>query len=423
MVEATDEAMTNESDEPDDLEDINGEIKGAHFRSKSITASELRDLLTVYANDDSELGQTIFDELLLDSVTASRVTPLSYAIGLIKNVKNNTSRYSPNQLYNIWRLTNINAMFVANGHLTYMDRRPYDTGFSIDGISNDESYDAYIRKHGLTVPAITRYALTSWYRKNPGFYKFTQIKPDNSETTHIRWLNTPAFYSAKELPYEKEPEESAEKKEGFGSKQKIKTIHVGLATGKSGNFVCYHGKTGPFKWYKPREEHTKKALEYAVRKMKTQNPELPYKDTVDFAAYFCTTRHQFDALFDRTREKHVEGKKLPQATEKPYASIHIIPVNDSGAFELWCLLEYGPMETENIIHKSLVEADDDFSYNPEHCFPLTYDGKPVFSGYTMDLFKIHHALEEHLDGRDFYVACFPEQAPLYRNLFPGKIIL
>lgn len=423
LVEATDEAMNDETEEADSLTEINGELKGAHFRARSASASELREELTAYASDKTELGQTIFDEILLDAVTSGMTTPLTYSIGLIKSATLRMAKYSPNQLYNIWRLSHINAMFAANGHLTYMDRRPYDTGFAIDGINSEETYAAYVQKHGLTVPAITYNALTNWYRKNPGFFRFTQRKPDYTEETRQRWLNTPAYYAAKELPSKKEQGQTTDSAEGNGSKQKIKTIHVGLATGKNGNFACYHGKPGPFKWYKPREEHSKNELESAVHEMKTQNPELPFRNTVDYAAYFITTRHQFDALFARTREKHIENKKLPQATEDPYASIHIIPVNDSGAFELWCLLEYGPKGAEAKIHNNLIAADDDFSYRPDYCFPLTYDDKPVFSGYTMDLYKIQHALEDHLDGLDFYVACFPEQAPLYRSLFPGKIIL
>jgi hypothetical protein len=71
----------------------------------------------------------------------------------------------------------------------------------------------------------------------------------------------------------------------------------------------------------------------------------------------------------------------------------------------------------------ILRTDSDFKYQQSLCYPLTYDGIPVFVGYAMDLFKIQFALEDHLDGKDFYVACFPEQAPLYRNLFPGKTVL
>jgi hypothetical protein len=71
----------------------------------------------------------------------------------------------------------------------------------------------------------------------------------------------------------------------------------------------------------------------------------------------------------------------------------------------------------------LVATDPGFSYTTNRFYPLTYNGKRVFSGYTMDIAKINHVLEDHLDGFDFYICCFPEQASWYQKLFPGKTIL
>lgn len=41
----------------------------------------------------------------------------------------------------------------------------------------------------------------------------------------------------------------------------------------------------------------------------------------------------------------------------------------------------------------------------------------------MDIAKINHVLEDHLDGHDFLIACFPDQIPWYRKIFPGKNFL
>ena len=101
----------------------------------------------------------------------------------------------------------------------------------------------------------------------------------------------------------------------------------------------------------------------------------------------------------------------------------VIPVNDSGTFLLWLLLEYSPVETEQMIHRGLVDGAIGFEHQQNLYYPLTYNGKKVFSGYTMNINKIHHVLEDHLDGNDFYVCCFPEQVPWYQKLFPGKTFL
>ena len=101
----------------------------------------------------------------------------------------------------------------------------------------------------------------------------------------------------------------------------------------------------------------------------------------------------------------------------------VVPVNDSGTFLLWMLLEYSPMETEQLIHKGLVATDPNFNYSTNRIYPLTYKGKQVFSGYTMDIAKIKHALADQTAEREFYLCCFPEQASWYQKLFPGKVIL
>lgn len=423
LIEAPDEAAREDDDEAIETSDVNGEIKVDHFRSGSLASADLRDLLLGLAGSDDPINQTHFNEALLDAVKEGRVTPLSYAINLVQNTKISLTKYSPNQQHSIWRQSNILAIFLANEHLTYLDRRQYDTGFAIDGITDDESHEIYIQKNGHTMASTTRYALVNWYKQNPGFYKITQTKPDESEWAKEEWLNTPAFYSTKELPNFDEQKTLTFEDNARGRRQIINAIHVGLAIGKKVNYVCYHGKPGEFKWLPNREKTAKTQTENAVRQMKTLCPEMRCKDTVDFALYFCSSRHQFLALFDKTKEKHKKFKKQNYITNEPYASMHAVPINDSGAFQAWCLLEWTPLETEQAIHDTLVENDPNFDYAPERNYPLRYKGKRVFSGYTMDVRKINYALEDHLDGHDFYIACFTDQIPWYKALFPGKTFL
>ncbi len=423
LMEAPDEAATEGDEDAPETSELNGIIKVDHFRSGSLASADLRELLLDLAGSDDPSDQAYFNEILLDAVKEERLTPLSCAVHLIQATKINPSKYSPNQQYSIWKQSHIQAMFLANNHLTYLDRRPYDTGFAIDGITDEESYQTYIQKYGHTMASTTYYTLNTWYKNNPGHYQITQRTPDESQEAKDTWLRTPSYYSTRELPIFDTKKQITMGTDTSGNQRVVNTIHIGLVTGKNVNYVCYHGKTGEFKWLPKREEAVKTEIEQSVHLMKTRCPEMTCKEAVDFALYFCSSRHQFLALFERTKQKHIPHKKLDYPTNKPYASMHAVPVNDSGTFQLWCLAEWTPLETESGIHESLIEMKPGLEYYPNTTYPLIYNGKRVFSGYTMDIQKINLALEDHLDGHDFYIACFSDQMPWYKILFPGKTFL
>lgn len=187
--------------------------------------------------------------------------------------------------------------------------------------------------------------------------------------------------------------------------------------------MVYHGKPGPFKWLSRRELQAKEELTRSVRTMKTRSPELSIRDNVDFALFFCSSHHQFLAFFDGVKKRHIKHKKQTYITNEPYRGIYIIPVNDSGAALLWCLLEFTPSEVEQKIHDSLIANDENIKQSADHYYSLTYNDKRVFSGYTMDLRKINNVLEDYMNGHDFLIACFPDQIPWYRKIFPGKEFL
>lgn len=334
--EAPDEALAKIDAETDEREENNGNIKDGNFRRSSQEATTLRELLDAYASDPSDKSQQIFSEILLEAVMEGATTPLSQALPIVPLTKINTSKYSPNQIYNIWRTSHIMAMFRVNDFLTYMDRRPYDTGFAIDGIRDEESYKAYVEKHGHTMASLTYYALTRWYAANPGCYQITQQEPDMSDEAKAAWLSAPAYYMSTELPLLERHDNDNNSSALHGSKQKLNAIFTGLATGQKQNYICYHGYPGEFDWNKKREKQAKEAVEQCVHEMKTRNPELPLNDAVNYGLYFCSSYHQFLAIFERTKERH--KKKLKGGnylTDEPFVSLHAIPVNDAGCFLLW----------------------------------------------------------------------------------------
>lgn len=423
IIDAPDEAAMDDTTDIPDTSANNGIIKGDHFRSVSMSAEELRDLLHYAATSDLPADKQLFQDTLLQAVIDGRVTPLTSAIALAEVAKPNSNKYSQNQQLAIWQQSNIMAMMAANGHLTYMDRRPYDTGFAIDGITDEASYSAYIHKHGHTIAAITYRALNDWYRNNPDWYFITQRIPAPSAEARNVWLNTPAYYSAKELPIEPEPIITSTGVKPKGSQQTFKSIYAGLATGKNVNYICYHGKTGKFKWLPLREKNTQTKVEEAIRRMRTQAPDMPCRPTADSAIIFCSSYHQFLSIFQPVKDRHKKNKKLDYTTDTPYTSIHCVPVNDSGTFLLWLLLEYSPVEAEQMLHDELVSKDIGFEHTAKFVYQLTYQGKQVLSGYSMNVKRLSYALEDYLDGRKFYICCFPEQAAWYRQLFPDCTIL
>ncbi len=101
----------------------------------------------------------------------------------------------------------------------------------------------------------------------------------------------------------------------------------------------------------------------------------------------------------------------------------MVPVNDSGTGLLYLLMEKTPLETERTLHIALCKMNQCIERVTDTTYPLTYNGERVFSGYTMDIHKIHDALEDHLNGLDFHICCFPDQVSWYRKLFPEKEFL
>lgn len=425
LLECTPTAIVAESGDEYECNsmDCDGNIKDITPEKLPRKTELLREILQEYSEATDPSEQAAFNDVLLEAVQDGLVTPLTSGLAYAGDVKISNKKYSQNQIYNIWRISTINAMFMANDLLTYLDRRPYDTHFAIDGITDDDSYQVYLQKHGMTMAAFCYRALNDWYSHNPHYYYFTQQDPDDSQEGRQEWLSTPAFYNIMELPGLSEKERGTVQNSPIGSQQKMNYTAVGLATGRDLNYVCYYGKSGPVSWVLPRETKTQGAMEKAVREMKTHNPEAPIKEEVKYALYFCSSHHQFLALFARTKEKHKKKQNTDHIMQKPYAGVYVIPDNDSGAFLLWCLMEESAFKMRYSICNNLVRSDIGFTHTSDNEFPLIYKNKRVFFGHTMDVRAINKALIEYLNGNDFYIICLTEQVKWYKALFPGITIL
>ena len=400
-----------------------GMIKGNHYRSDSLIAKSLRQDLFDLAQSKKPCDQDSFRELLFEAVISGDATPLTAAIAEAATVNISTEKYSLNQIYNIWRMSHITAMFRMNQFLTYLDRRPYNTHFAIDGIVDEKSYQKYISQFGQTPASITYKALNKWYEDNPFYYRLDQYEPDDSDAFKQKWKTTPAFYATRELPEFDSVNSFADAQYTPGTQNIMQHTFVGLATGVRANYLCYHAKTGIFKWNVKREERAISAVESSLKFMQERCPDftcfcVDNAPKVHYGLIFCTTFHQFVAIFDRTKKRHQKGLLGNYATSEPFASLHVIPVNYSGTYLLRCLLLSSPTETEQILRNALLRKGGKFTYEENRIYPLRYHGQRVFLGYTMNIEHINMAYEDYLDGHRFYIACFPEQALYYSWLMP-----
>ena len=269
-----------------------------HFRSEALAASNQRELLYDYATSDQDSDVAAFEDALSEAVMNGLVTPLTAAIAQVQDTTTSPNKYGQNQRYHVWQVSHIMAMFRANRHLTFIDRRQYDTNHSIDGIKTDADYNSYIQKHGHTVASISYYALSRWYRNNPGYYLFGQSQPNETAEAREFWLHMPAFYTTQELPvFDGGYHSSAN---NAHNAKVSNSVHIGLATGCKVNYICYHAKPGKFVWVQKRESMAQKATELAIRHMKAKSPDLICNNNVDYALYFCTSYHQFLSIFERT---------------------------------------------------------------------------------------------------------------------------
>lgn len=419
--------MTTLAGAPDHELDIN-QIMGlekkcaqlSRYRSYTDEALMLRN--EVFAAAEAKAinpsKNAAFNIELFNAIRMGECTPLAAALPELCQYSYNTAKYSQNQLYAIWRNSHINAMFRANGFLTFLDRRQYDCGFRLDGITSENGLETYISKYGMTAAAISHIALSRWYRDHPTANSYTASAHDIEPIPYAKWCQTPSYYIARELPgYDgltKLEKEDAQTSEYAGSLYSF----TGLAIGAKQNYVCYHAKPGTFTWNYYLEKKTKENIAHAIQKMNEKSSVPTASTSVDSAIMFCTTHYQFLSIFERTAERHVKGQSGNYSTNKPYRTMNIVPVNDSGAFLLRCLALSSPYEVTTNIRNHLINANERFRYNENRVYPVTYDYRNVFVGHTMDVNLINTAYEDYLDGRRFYISCFPEQAMWYRKLMP-----
>lgn len=395
-------------------------LNGLTYRSVSEYDVLLREMVYldqkgIIIDDDIDAMEEAFHKALEDG----EMTILACDSLMADSVEVSNPRYNAKRLYRAWRLANINALFMANEFLTYLDRRPIDTGWAIGSIQDNDSFQKYISSGEMDVPAFMYHALNKWYNAHPESYRFLEPLPEADMATseeYDSWRSTPAFYATTEIPgfaplCEKEIELSK------GQKNNMVHTLAGIAVGKKIVYIVHHTRPTKTPWGERWEMTAIEIVQNALEEAGILSPSgEPYK--IREALVVCGSVYQFEAFFTAAKNKISKRWSREKRVGVPYSSVCLIPINGSGAMQLRYLMNCTPIEMDYILTRTILQKDSRFSLNNDPLFPLTFDGVPVLVAHSMQLQKLYDALLEYQDGMDFYISCYPGQVKYIRRIMP-----
>lgn len=317
------------------------------------------------------------------------------------------------QYHRSWKLGNIHTMFLINGFMTYLDRRPIVNGWSFCGTKQDIMESAQEMPSETNIFTITNLALKQWYEQYPDRNSCLE-----SATTNMpkKDNNTPAFYTAQEIlsligvkeredcPPIESPNETA-----------MWHTFTGLAVGPKCRYIVHH--TQPYKtpWYKQVEINTIASVKLALLSTGILQPNDD--GITKHALIFVWNRVQFRKFF-MDASTRAKSNMNPQIIASPYTSIHMIPMTASGVMQLRCLMLSTPYEYEKSLIEKLKKLDYRFKDNDDQIYRLTLQSIPVLVAHAMDFGQLYAAWKDYEAGKKFYVSCYPEQRTTLTAIFP-----
>lgn len=361
-------------------------------------------------SETAELEQTL-NQLLRDGA----VSLLACDMKVVKDINLASQTMSHHQQYRAWRINNISTMFLANGFLTPLDRRPLwnDLGEESSAITDVLSATDSIRK--------------KWFLKNPSSYLFRYpwLPKEKgyriSSASTLSWDKIPAFYDVTELP-------------GFGSKtlsdydinngnaaNVLRHNLMGVAIGLTDNYVCYHTTPVKTSWSESIENTTALAVQSAIDLDGENKKIMGSNRKTNKALLFCTTVHQFKAFFISEKNQQKKRGFLKAKPGSPYEFLSIVPINNSGVQQLRLLLGSNYSVAEESIINKLTNKNGGIPgamKTTSALYQIAYNSKPVLVAYLMDFRKLFQAWQEYEEGKRFYIACYPEQAKFLRMIMP-----
>lgn len=352
------------------------------------------------------------DTSFLDALDTGELTILAYDNVNAPHVNTANPRYNMKRDYRNWRLSNIAALFIANNYLTYIDRRPMDTQWSVGAVYDEESYDRYLENGELDVPAFVYRSLSRWYTDHPESNRFMDPVPET--TSQEEWSRTPAFYSTIEIPgfYTNNDDITA------GQKNKVVHTLAGVAVGSKIAYIVHHTRHKKTPWGSRWERTTMEIVQAALEEANIIAPSgEPYR--IREAIVVCGSISQFENFFNSARDNIAKRWQKDRKIGVPYDTVCLVPVNASGTMQIRYLMALSPYEMDMNIANNLVRSDARFTRNHGGLFMLSFDGTPVLLAHSMQLQQLYDAQQKYLEGMDFYVSCYPGQTQYIRRLMPN----
>lgn len=357
-----------------------------------------------------------FERLFLASVSSEDFSYLSILAtqpALAESVSM-TPILKRNQMYQAYKLSNIEALFKANQFLTSLDRRqiPLPPTPHID------------QETPLDIPTFTRYALNTWYESHPESYLYLLPQEDTADYIRDDWSTRPTFYSIADIPNFGGMFVLETNMNTAGANQNMRHTCMGVAVGKKQNYIVHHTKPVQTPWYENIEKSTVNAVQKSLDLVNKTSPNMGANRVIRNAIIVCPSPKQFASLFKEAKEPLPENRNGIYRVGKPYDSVCIVPVNHSGAMQLRGLMATSPMEFEEIIKRSILKQSDCVERQKgwdekDNIFPLLYKGKPVLLAHTMNWQKLFWATEMYHQGKEFIVSCYPEQVAYIRTIMPN----
>ncbi len=388
---------------------------------------DMRNLHQLLYDIDSNPDKTaqdlaLFEQIFSEAVSTWELTPLANSIALAAETQIRLKRSNSTQQFRMWQESNAIAMFRANNFLTYLDRRPIDTGWAINGIASEQQYQRRKESGTLDIPAFMFHSLRKWYFEHPDSYLFTA--PDLSLSEHYEeWKNTPAFYAKYEIPgferlYLGEFEAKA------GRQNVLRSTFLGLGIGARSNYIFYHYKPTTKSWNTGIERVTKRIVERSIDSYNEHTPIPGAKREINDAILLCCSTLQFGSLFSKVRKKATITQRANAVKfGYPYRSLSIVPINASGVMQLRTLMLSTPDLIIRTTVREMITKHPEFYDVNDTVYPLGYKNKPVFIAYNLEYYSLCRAVNDYHDGKEFYVLCYPEQVSYIRRIMPEVKIL
>ena len=369
-----------------------------------------------------------YEQLLCDAVCCWNVTMLgtfaeqSGQVSLI-------GHSNIDQRIQFTKLASIVMMFRQNQYLTFMDRRPLDTNWTIRGVSTEQEFQTKLSEGKVDVPIFTAHCLREWYRKYPDSYLFSdpgKLLSDNYE----EWISTPVFYSLVEIPgYLKSAEEIGIKGQAAQEKRNtLRSTAIGIGISVYVNYLIYFMPHGKFRWNIGIEKNATKYIFELMKKLYLEKSIPGFERSIDHAIMYFENVYQFSAIFADLLEPS-SSRHHPGHIPMPFVRMFLVPVNSSGLQQLRMLMEFTPYEFQRTVVRDICEIDQEYARkngtqplmyptnDPD--YPLSYKNRPVLFAYDLEIRRLRQALISYQLGKKFYVACYPEQVRFIRRIMPN----